>query len=67
MKAEPIYDVAVIGGGPAGMMAAARAAQELGAYDRRDEYLRLAHDTTPDAEVAIGIVQAEQLYINSTI
>ncbi len=27
MKAEVIYDVAVIGGGPAGMMAAARAAQ----------------------------------------
>ncbi|MFU8798282.1 MAG: heme biosynthesis protein HemY [Gammaproteobacteria bacterium] len=40
-------------------LAAARAAQELGAYDRRDEYLRLAHDTTPDAEIAIGIVQAE--------
>ena len=40
-------------------LSAARAAQEQGAYERRDEYLRLAHDTTPDAEIAIGIVQAE--------
>jgi HemY protein len=40
-------------------LSAARAAQEQGAYERRDEYLRLAHDSTPDAEIAIGIVQAE--------
>ncbi|MDH5473059.1 MAG: heme biosynthesis protein HemY [Gammaproteobacteria bacterium] len=38
---------------------AARAAQQLGAYDRRDEYLRLAHESTPSAEIAIGITQAE--------
>lgn len=38
---------------------AARAAQQLGAYDRRDEYLRLAHESTPSADIAIGITQAE--------
>ena len=38
---------------------AARAAQQLGAYDRRDQYLRLAHESTPSADIAIGITQAE--------
>ena len=38
---------------------AARSAQQLGAYDRRDEYLRMAHETTPSADIAIGITQAE--------
>lgn len=38
-------------------MAAARAAQELGAYDRRDHYLELANQT---AEVAAPAVLAEQ-------
>ena len=38
---------------------AARSAQQLGAYDRRDEYLRLAHEATPSADIAIGITQAE--------
>ncbi|MDH5484041.1 MAG: heme biosynthesis protein HemY [Gammaproteobacteria bacterium] len=38
---------------------AARCAQLQGAYDRRDEYLRLAHETTPSADIAIGITQAE--------
>ncbi|MCW8909136.1 MAG: hypothetical protein OQK76_00815, partial [Gammaproteobacteria bacterium] len=38
---------------------AARAAQQLGAYERRDEYLRLAHESTPSADIAIGITQAE--------
>ncbi len=38
---------------------AARAAQQLGAYDRRDEYLRLAHESTPSADIAIGLTQAE--------
>ncbi len=38
---------------------AARSAQLQGAYERRDEYLRLAHETTPDADIAIGITQAE--------
>lgn len=40
-------------------LAAARAAQEQGAYDRRDEYLRLAHESTPGSEVAVGLTQAE--------
>lgn len=38
---------------------AARSAQQLGAYNRRDEYLRLAHESTPSADIAIGITQAE--------
>ena len=38
---------------------AARAAQELNSIDRRDEYLRLAYHYNPDADVAVGITQAE--------
>ncbi len=38
---------------------AARSAQHLAAYDRRDEYLRLAHEVTPSADIAIGLTQAE--------
>jgi len=38
---------------------AARSAQLQGAYERRDEYLRLAHESTPSADIAIGITQAE--------
>ena len=38
---------------------AARAAQELRSVDRRDEYLRLAYHHNPDADVAVGITQAE--------
>jgi len=40
-------------------LAAARAAQYQGADDRRDEYIRLAHQSTPDADIAIGLTQAE--------
>lgn len=40
-------------------LAAARAAQEQGAYERRDDYLRIAHQTTPNAELAVGMVQAQ--------
>ncbi len=40
-------------------LAAARAAQEQGADERRDHYLRLAHDTEPEAALAIGLTQAE--------
>ncbi|MGB5395697.1 MAG: heme biosynthesis HemY N-terminal domain-containing protein [Gammaproteobacteria bacterium] len=40
-------------------LAAARAAQQLGAHDRRDEYLRLAHQATPTADIAIGLTKAE--------
>ena len=40
-------------------LSAARAAQELGADDRRDHYLRLAHDSLPEARLAIGLTQAE--------
>ena len=38
---------------------AARSAQQSGAYERRDEYLRLAHESTPSADMAIGLTQAE--------
>lgn len=40
-------------------LAAARAAQQLGKYDERDNYLKQAHDAKPEAEIAIGVTQAE--------
>jgi HemY protein len=40
-------------------LAAARAAQQLGAVERRDSYLMQAYKNDPDAEIAIGLVQAE--------
>jgi len=38
---------------------AARSAQQQAAYDRRDDYLRMAHKATPSADIAIGLTQAE--------
>ena len=40
-------------------LSAARAAQQLGAHDRRDEYLRKAHMEAPGADIAIGLTKAE--------
>lgn len=40
-------------------LCAARAAQESGAIDKRDDYLRLAYQNNPDASLAVGITQAE--------
>ncbi len=40
-------------------LAAARAAQQQGKYDQRDEYLKAAHEANPEAEIAIGVTQAE--------
>jgi HemY protein len=40
-------------------LAAARAAQLQGKYDARDSYLKAAHEARPDAELAIGVTQAE--------
>jgi HemY protein len=40
-------------------LTAARAAQQLGAYERRDEYLRKAHLEAPKADIAIGLTKAE--------
>lgn len=40
-------------------LVAARAAQSLGAHDRRDAYIRLAHQHMPSADVAVGLTQAE--------
>jgi len=48
-------------------LAAARAAHYQGAHDRRDDYLRQAHISTPDASLAIGLTQAGlQLEHNQT-
>lgn len=43
-------------------LAAAKAAQELKAYDRRDNYLRKAHEISPHAEIGIGLTQAKLQY-----
>lgn len=40
-------------------LAAARAAQQLGKHDARDNYLKAAHEARPEAEIAIGVTQAE--------
>lgn len=40
-------------------LAAARSAQQQGAHDRRDQYLQLAHEGMPSADVAVGLTQAE--------
>ncbi|MDT8451368.1 MAG: heme biosynthesis HemY N-terminal domain-containing protein [Gammaproteobacteria bacterium] len=40
-------------------LSAARAAQRQGEHERRDEYLRMAHEANPDAEIAIGLTKAE--------
>jgi len=40
-------------------LTAARAAQSRGALEQRDEYLRLAQETMPEAELAIGLTRAE--------
>ena len=40
-------------------LAAARAAQLQGRHDARDNYLKAAHEANPDAELAIGVTQAE--------
>jgi len=40
-------------------LAAARAAQLQGKHDARDNYIKAAHDANPDAELAIGVTQAE--------
>jgi len=40
-------------------LAAARAAQLQGAHQRRDAYIRLAHEHMPSANVAVGLTQAE--------
>ncbi len=40
-------------------LSAARAAQQQGAHERRDEYLRKAHIEAPQADIAIGLTKAE--------
>ena len=43
----------------ASYFAAARAAQYQNAHDRRDDYLRQAQNSVPDAAIATGLIQAE--------
>ena len=43
-------------------LSAAKAAQELGEAKRRDRYLKLAHDKTKGADIAIGLTQARLQY-----
>lgn len=40
-------------------LTAARAAQSRGALEQRDEYLKLAQESMPEAELAIGLTKAE--------
>jgi len=40
-------------------LAAARAAQLQGEHERRDAYIRLAHENMPSADVAVSLTQAE--------
>ncbi len=40
-------------------LTAARAAQSRGAFDKRDEYLQFAAEHGNDAEIAVGLTQAE--------
>lgn len=40
-------------------LGAARAAQQIGAYERRDRYLRAAIEDNPEADVAVSLTQAE--------
>lgn len=45
-------------------LAAAEAAQKRGHFEDRDNYLRMAHQNAPQAEIAIGLSQA-QLQLNA--
>lgn len=40
-------------------LGAARAAQQAGVLQRRDHYLRLAHDYSPESTLAVGLARAE--------
>ncbi len=40
-------------------LAAARTAQEQGAFAKRDSYLKLAHESMPSEELAVSLTQAE--------
>lgn len=40
-------------------LTAARAAQSRGAIEKRDEYLRIAAERSPGADIAVGLTQAE--------
>lgn len=40
-------------------LTAARVAHSRGAIEQRDEYLKMAHENTPEAELAVGLIRAE--------
>ncbi len=48
-------------------LGAAQAAQRLGADKRRDEYLAAAHRSMPEAELAIGLTQADVQFSHGQI
>ena len=57
LQAAPYSEVPLLN-----YLSAAKAAQELGEAKRRDHYLKLAHDTTKGADIAIGLTQARLQY-----
>ncbi len=59
MKASKQSDTQLIN-----YLVAAQAAQQQNAKERRDQYIRLAHESEPNAVVAIGLTQA-QLQLDS--
>ncbi len=48
-------------------LGAARAAQKLGAKDRRDHYLKMARDIAPRDSIAVSLTQAELLMANGQL
>ncbi len=44
-------------------LGAARAAQQMGDMEKRDEYLALAHESAPSETLAVGLTQAELQYV----
>ncbi|WP_369600139.1 heme biosynthesis HemY N-terminal domain-containing protein [Hahella sp. SMD15-11] len=56
-RAAPLSDTPLIN-----YLAAAQCAQELGQYDEADRLLNAALESTPGAEVAVGVTQARLLH-----
>lgn len=48
-------------------LGAARAAQQLGAKERRDHYLKMARDLAPRDSIAVSLTQAELLMANGQL
>lgn len=48
-------------------LALAKVTDEMGQFDKRDRYLRLAHEVAPNASLAIGLVQARLYYTHGQL